>query len=80
MHLIKKQFGIDLEDHLEIIVIGIVLVTTAPVLIKLFFGKKKKVMMNHILINKPASIFNIAVIVAALGYFVDIYDLCCLPL
>lgn len=25
--------------------------------------------------NKPASIFNIAVIVAALGYFVDIYDL-----
>ncbi len=37
----KKQFGIDLEKHLEIIVIGIVLVTTAPVLIKLFFGKKK---------------------------------------
>ena len=25
--------------------------------------------------NKPASIFNIAVVVAALGYFVDIYDL-----
>lgn len=25
--------------------------------------------------NKPASIFNLAVIVAALGYFVDIYDL-----
>ena len=37
----KKQFGIDLEKHLEIIVIGIVLVTTAPVLFKLFFGKKK---------------------------------------
>lgn len=37
----KKQFGIDLEKHLEIIVIGIVLVTTAPVLMKLFFGKKK---------------------------------------
>ncbi|MEP7164021.1 MAG: VTT domain-containing protein [Ferruginibacter sp.] len=37
----KKQFGIDLEKHLEIIVIGIVLVTTAPVFIKLFFGKKK---------------------------------------
>ena len=37
----KKQFGLDLEKHLEIIVIGIVLVTTAPVLIKLFFGKKK---------------------------------------
>ena len=37
----KKQFGIDLEKHLEVIVILIVLVTTAPVLIKLFFGKKK---------------------------------------
>ncbi len=37
----KKQFGIDLEKHLEIIVIGIVLVTTAPVFIKLFFGKTK---------------------------------------
>jgi membrane-associated protein len=38
---VKKQFGLDLEKHLEVIVIGIVLVTTAPVLIKLFFGKKK---------------------------------------
>ncbi|MCC7378772.1 MAG: VTT domain-containing protein [Chitinophagaceae bacterium] len=38
----KKQFGIDLEKHLEMIVIAIVLVTTGPVLIKLFFGKKKK--------------------------------------
>jgi membrane-associated protein len=44
----KKQFGIDLEAHLEIIVIVIVLVTTAPVLIKLIFGKKKKV-DEHIL-------------------------------
>ena len=40
---VKKEFGIDLEKHLEIIVIAIVLVTTAPVLIKMFFGKKKKV-------------------------------------
>ena len=39
---VKKEFDIDLEKHLEIIVIGIVLVTTAPVLIKLFFRKKKK--------------------------------------
>jgi len=37
----KKQFGFDLEKHLEAIVIGIVLITTAPVLIKVFFGKKK---------------------------------------
>jgi membrane-associated protein len=39
---VKNEFGIDLEKHLEIIVIAIVLVTTAPVLIKMFFGKKKK--------------------------------------
>lgn len=38
----KQQFGIDLEKHLEAIVIVIVLVTTAPVLIKLLFGKKKQ--------------------------------------
>lgn len=37
----KNQFGLDLEKHLEVIVIGIVLVTTAPVIIKLFFGKSK---------------------------------------
>ena len=34
-------FQFDLKEHLEIIVVGIVLVTTAPILIKLFFGKKK---------------------------------------
>jgi membrane-associated protein len=37
----KRQFGLDLEKHLEVIVVGIVLVTTAPVLIKLFFPEKK---------------------------------------
>jgi len=39
---ILQQFGFDLKDHLEIIVIGIVLVTTAPVIIKLMTSKKKK--------------------------------------
>ncbi|MEO8770007.1 MAG: VTT domain-containing protein [Ferruginibacter sp.] len=38
----KKQFNFDLEKHLEVIVIAIVLVTTAPVLIKLFIPGKKK--------------------------------------
>ena len=38
---ISSQFGFDLKKHLEIIVLGIVIVTTAPVLIKLFAGKKK---------------------------------------
>jgi membrane-associated protein len=39
---ILKQFGFDLKDHLELIVLGIVLVTTAPVIIKMFSGGKKK--------------------------------------
>jgi membrane-associated protein len=38
---ILEEFGFDLKNHLEIIVLGIVVVTTAPVLIKVFFGKKK---------------------------------------
>ncbi|UEG48547.1 VTT domain-containing protein [Ferruginibacter lapsinanis] len=38
----KSQFNFDLEKHLEVIVIGIVVVTTAPVAFKLFFVKKKK--------------------------------------
>ena len=44
-HFLQKwilaQFGFDLKEHLEIIVIGIVLITTAPVIVKVFFGKKK---------------------------------------
>ena len=38
---IWRQFQFNLEEHLEIIVFGIVLVTTAPLIIKLFFGRKK---------------------------------------
>lgn len=38
----ETQFNFNLKEHLEVIVIGIVLITTAPVLIKLFFGKKKQ--------------------------------------
>lgn len=38
--LFKEQFGIDLKAHLEYIIIVIVLVTTLPVIIKFFFGKK----------------------------------------
>jgi membrane-associated protein len=40
--LFMKWFNFDLKQHLEVIVIGIVLVTTAPILIKLVFGKTKK--------------------------------------
>lgn len=38
---ILQEFNFDLKDHLEIIVLGIVLVTTAPVIIKLITSKKK---------------------------------------
>lgn len=38
---ILSQFGFDLKLHLEIIVLGIVLITTAPVIFKLLFNKKK---------------------------------------
>jgi membrane-associated protein len=39
---VQSQFGFDLKDHLEAIIIVIVLVTTAPVLIKLITGRKKR--------------------------------------
>ncbi|MFN8246944.1 MAG: VTT domain-containing protein [Ferruginibacter sp.] len=39
--IILSHYGFDLKDHLEVIVIGIVLVTTAPVIIKLVTGRKK---------------------------------------
>lgn len=40
--LFMKKFNFDLKEHLELIVLGIVLITTAPVLFKLIFGHKKK--------------------------------------
>jgi membrane-associated protein len=39
---ILKQFDFDLKSHLEVIVLGIVLITTAPILIKLFSSPKKQ--------------------------------------
>lgn len=38
---ILSEFGFDLRDHLEVIVLGIVFVTTAPILYKLVFNKEK---------------------------------------
>jgi membrane-associated protein len=38
---ILSEFGFDLREHLEVIVLGIVFVTTAPVLIKLLSGRKQ---------------------------------------
>jgi membrane-associated protein len=39
---VMSQFNFDLREHLEVIVIGIVFVTTAPVLAKLLFSKAPK--------------------------------------
>lgn len=37
---VKKEFGISLTDYIELIAIIIILITTLPVLYKLFFSKK----------------------------------------
>jgi membrane-associated protein len=37
---VKRRFDFSLQDHIEAIAIGIILVTTLPVLYKLFFGKR----------------------------------------
>jgi membrane-associated protein len=49
---VKSKFHFSLKDHIEAITIGIILVTTLPVLYKLFFGKKK-VVTNQTIINEP---------------------------
>ena len=38
---VEREFDFDLKQHLEVIVIGIVIVTTFPVLWKIFYKKKK---------------------------------------
>lgn len=40
--LFREQFGFDLKKHLEVIVLGIVFITTAPVIVKMIFGKTKQ--------------------------------------
>lgn len=37
---VEKKFGFSLKDHIEAITIAIILVTTLPVLYKLFFGSR----------------------------------------
>jgi membrane-associated protein len=39
--IILEQSGFDLKKHLEVIVIGIIFISTAPVMLKMFFGKSK---------------------------------------
>jgi membrane-associated protein len=39
---VKKKFDFSLQDHIEVIAIGIILVTTLPVLYKLIFGRHEE--------------------------------------
>lgn len=39
---IREKYNFELKDHIEWLVIGIIIVTTAPVLYKIFFGHRKK--------------------------------------
>ena len=45
---VTKEFNFSLQDHIEAITIGIILVTTLPVLYKLFFSKKKVVPVEDV--------------------------------
>ena len=47
---VKREFGISLTDYIELIAIGIILITTLPVLYKLFFSKNPVVTEND---NQP---------------------------
>jgi len=44
---VEKRFGYSLKDHIEVITIIIILITTLPVLYKLFFGRKKENPTTH---------------------------------
>ena len=44
---VEKRFGYSLKDHIEVITIVIILITTLPVLYKLFFGSKKEKTTTH---------------------------------
>lgn len=43
---VQRKWGFSLKDHIEAITIGIILVTTLPVLYKLFFSKSEKTKEN----------------------------------
>src|SRR5687768_5997313 len=45
---VQRRFNFSLKDHIEAITIAIILVTTLPVLYKLFFAKKKIVPVENL--------------------------------
>jgi membrane-associated protein len=50
---VHRQFGISLTDYIELIAIGIILITTLPVLYKLFFSKQTTAPKND---NNPPTV------------------------
>jgi membrane-associated protein len=44
---VENEFGFSLKDHIETITLGIILVTTVPVLYKLFFARKHVVPIDE---------------------------------
>lgn len=45
---VQNRFGFSLKEHIEVIAIVIILITTLPVLFKLFFGKKKTIAQSEL--------------------------------
>ena len=43
---VQQKFGFSLTEYIDVIAIGIILITTLPILYKLFFAKKKVVPTN----------------------------------
>jgi membrane-associated protein len=44
---VENEFGFSLKDHIETITLGIILITTVPVLYKLFFARKHVVPIDE---------------------------------
>ncbi len=43
---VKERYDFSLKEHIELIAVGIIVITTLPVIIKLFFGKKPVIDVN----------------------------------
>jgi len=46
---VERSFGFSLKDHIEAITIAIILITTLPVIWKLFFAKKRTIPVDEVI-------------------------------
>lgn len=46
---VEKSFGFSLKDHIEAITLAIILITTLPVIWKLFFAKKRTIPVDEVI-------------------------------